>query len=198
MSAQKPGFDGFSFGRKNGTFRLQRCARPHSSARLLPLFAVNSFYVCRSRACFFRCRHTLCQDSFAPQWRDTGTLCFLRILHALAITGLTDAQETWARNLHWIEFCILYFVYQKLSDTPHTNQTAQLWSRVHLCKFLPHVSCTSFLSKLSCHAHSCTQNTAKFLVSPLLTKSNCASNLAYLINAKLLFVNGGDTSFLRV
>ena len=174
MSAQKPGFDGFSFGRKNGTFRLQRCARPHSSARLLPLFAVNSFYVCRSRACFFRCRHTLCQDSFAPQWRDTGTLCFLRILHALAITGLTDAQETWARNLHWIEFCILYFVYQKLSDTPHTNQTAQFWSHaslqvssaLFLYKFLEQVELQPLHPKLS-----------SFFVSPPLTKSNLASSI---------------------
>ena len=45
---------------------------------------------------------------------------------------------------------------------------------VHHCKFLPHVSCTSFLSKLRC-MHTAVLKNCKFLVSPPLTNSNLIS-----------------------
>jgi len=44
--------------KRDGSFRVQRCAWPHSSARIL-LFTVNPADIGRSGACFFCCRDTL-------------------------------------------------------------------------------------------------------------------------------------------
>jgi len=89
------------------------------------------------------------------------------------MSGYDGSTFTVARNLHWIECCMLYFMYQKLSPVPIKPHN---FGHVHHCKFLPHVSRTSFLGKFSC-MHTTALKTGKILVLPPLTKSNLASSL---------------------
>jgi len=59
---------------------------------------------------------------------------------------------------------MLYFVYQKLSATHTPYQSNRTLVTCVTIKFLPHVFCISFLSKLSCHACTPLQSkTAKIL-----------------------------------
>ena len=77
--------------RKHSSLFLLRCPMQGDEGIGLRYVCVE----CRSRACFFRCRPTLCQDSFASysdETLDVDTLCFL---FYAAIIALASNLQDW-------------------------------------------------------------------------------------------------------